>query len=335
VGVEVFKSLVVAPFAALVFILSPMAAQAAEPIVIKFAHVVGDDTPKGKGALLFQKLVRERLAGKVDVEVYPNSTLVGDADEMQALLDNKVQMLAPSLSKFIEYSPKLEVFDLPFLFDDEAAVARFQKRETSRELLRSMADRGIYGLAYWNNGLKQLSANQPLRNPADAAGLAFRIQPSPVLEAQFAAVDAKAVRLPFSEVSKAMQSGTVQGTEGPWSNMRGQSAGAKQSYVTETNHGVLNYMLVANSEFWTSIPFAVRSELENIVLEVTHTVNAEAASINEREREQLLASGSTTLVTLTPEQRQAWRAKMQPVWKSFEAQIGSDILRAALTVNRR
>jgi len=274
-----FKSLVVAPCAALFLLLSPVITQAAEPIVIKFAHVVGDDTPKGKGALLFQKLVRERLAGQVEVEVevYPNSTLVGDADEMQALLDNKVQMLAPSLSKFIEYSPKLEVFDLPFLFDDEAAVARFQKRETSRELLRSMADRGIYGLAYWNNGLKQLSANQPLRNPADAAGLAFRIQPSPVLEAQFAAVDAKAVRLPFSEVSKAMQSGTVQGTEGPWSNIRGQSAGSQQSYVTETNHGVLNYMLVTNSRFWTSIPFAVRSELDGILLEVTQTVNAEAA----------------------------------------------------------
>lgn len=330
-----FKSLCIAPCTALLLLLAPLAVEAAEPIVIKFAHVVGDDTPKGKGALLFQKLVHERLAGEVKVEVYPNSSLVGDADEMQALLDNKVQMLAPSLSKFTEYSPKLEVFDLPFLFDDEAAVARFQKRETSRELLRSMASRGIYGLAYWNNGLKQLSASQPLRSPADAAGLAFRVQPSPVLEAQFTAVEAKPVRLPFSEVSKAMQSGVVQGTEGPWSNIRGQNAGIKQSFVTETNHGVLNYMLVTNSTFWTSIPFAIRSELDNIVLEVTQTVNAEAAAINQREREQLLASGSTTLVTLTPQERQAWRAKMQPVWKSFEAQIGTDVMRAALTVNRR
>ncbi|GAB6388976.1 TRAP transporter substrate-binding protein [Stutzerimonas marianensis] len=330
-----FKSLIVAPCTALLLMLAPLAVEAAEPIVIKFAHVVGDDTPKGKGALLFQKLVHERLAGEVKVEVYPNSSLVGDADEMQALLDNKVQMLAPSLSKFTEFSPKLEVFDLPFLFDDEAAVARFQKRETSRELLRSMATRGIYGLAYWNNGLKQLSAGQPLRNPDDAAGLAFRIQPSPVLEAQFTAVDAKPVRLPFAEVAKAMQSGAVQGTEGPWSNIRGQNAGVKQSYVTETNHGVLNYMLVTNSKFWTGIPFAVRSELENIILEVTQTVNAEAAAINQRERERLLASGSTTLVTLTPEERQAWRERMQPVWKTFEAQIGADVMRAALTVNRR
>ncbi|WP_029404666.1 TRAP transporter substrate-binding protein [Pseudomonas stutzeri] len=331
-----FRSFFVAPCVALYLLFAPVAASAAQPIVIKFAHVAADDTPKGKGALLFQKLVRERLAGAVEVEVYPNSTLVGDADEMQALLDNKVQMLAPSLSKFTEYSPKLEVFDLPFLFDDdEAAVARFQKREMSRELLRSMAGRGIYGLAYWNNGLKQLSASQPLRSPTDAAGLAFRIQPSSVLEAQFAAVDAKAIRLPFSDVAKAMQSGTVQGTEGPWSNMRGQNAGVKQSYVTETNHGVLNYMLVTNSAFWTSIPFAVRSELENILLEVTQTVNAEAAAINQRERERILASGSSTLVTLTAEQRQAWRTKMQPVWKSFESQIGADVMRAALTVNRR
>ncbi len=330
-----FKSFFVAPCAALYLLIAPAVLSAAEPIVIKFAHVVADDTPKGKGALLFQKLVRERLAGTVEVEVYPNSTLVGDADEIQALLDNKVQMLAPSLSKFTAYSPKLEVFDLPFLFDDEAAVARFQKREMSRELLRSMAGRGIYGLAYWNNGLKQLSASQPLRSPADAAGLAFRIQPSPVLEAQFAAVDAKAVRLPYADVAKAIQSGKVQGTEGPWSNMRGQNAGAKQSYVTETNHGVLNYMLVTNSKFWTGIPFAVRSELENILLEVTQTVNAEAAAINQRERERILASGTGTLVTLTPEQRQAWRDKMQPVWKSFEPQIGADVMRAALTVNRR
>ncbi|MCJ0973770.1 TRAP transporter substrate-binding protein [Pseudomonas sp. PS1] len=330
-----FKSLIVAPCTALLLMLAPLAVEAAEPIVIKFAHVVGDDTPKGKGALLFQKLVHERLAGEVKVEVYPNSSLVGDAEEMQALLDNKVQMLAPSLSKFTEFSPKLEVFDLPFLFDDEAAVARFQKRETSRELLRSMATRGIYGLAYWNNGLKQLSASQPLRNPDDAAGLAFRIQPSPVLEAQFTAVDAKPVRLPFADVAKAMQSGAVQGTEGPWSNIRGQNAGVKQSYVTETNHGVLNYMLVTNSKFWTGIPFAVRSELDNIILEVTQTVNAEAAAINQRERERLLASGSTTLVTLTPEERQAWRERMQPVWKTFEAQIGADVMRAALTVNRR
>ncbi|WP_313088913.1 TRAP transporter substrate-binding protein [Pseudomonas sp.] len=330
-----FKSCVVALVAILCGASAPLMAAEAEPFVIRFAHVVADDTPKGKGALLFQKLVHERLAGKVKVEVYPNSTLVGDADEMQALLDGKVQMLAPSLSKFGKYTKKLQVFDLPFLFDDQAAVQRFQKREMSRELLRSMADSGIYGLAYWDNGLKQLSATQPLRTPDDAAGLAFRIQPSSVLEAQFQAVGAKPVVLPFADVYKSLQSGVVQGAENPWSNIASQNMHKVQPYITESNHGVLDYMLVTSSKFWMSMPFAVRSELEGIVLEVTQAVNKEAAALNQRDRERIQASGSSKIISLTPEQRQAWREKMMPVWKRYEDEIGADVIRAALTVNRK
>jgi C4-dicarboxylate-binding protein DctP len=334
-GGQMFKSCVAALIAVLCWLSTPAIAAEGEPFVIKFAHVVADDTPKGKGALLFQKLVHERLAGKVKVEVYPNSTLVGDADEMQALLSNEVQMLAPSLSKFGKYTKKLQVFDLPFLFDDQAAVQRFQKRETSRDLLRSMADSGIYGLAYWNNGLKQLSATQALRLPEDAAGLAFRIQPSAVLEAQFNAVGAKPVVLPFADVYESLKAGVVQGAENPWSNIVSQQMHTVQPFITESNHGVLNYMLVTNSKFWMSMPFAVRSELEGIVLEVTQAVNREAAALNQRDRDRIFASGSSKLVTLTPEQRQAWREKMMPVWKSYEAEIGVDVIRAALTVNRK
>src|SRR5690606_40767243 len=195
---------------------------AKEPILIKFSHVVAADTPKGKGALLFKQLVEERLAGEVKVEVYPNSTLFGDANELEALRKNEVQMLAPSLSKFEPYTKRLQVFDLPFLFDDLEAVKRFQKRETSRDLLGSMREQNIYGLAFWNNGMKQLSANRELRLPADARGLAFRIQPSEVLDAQFGLLGAKAVNLPFAETFKALQSGTVQGAENPWSNIASQ-----------------------------------------------------------------------------------------------------------------
>ncbi len=330
-----FKSGMAALIAALYWLSAPVMAAEGEPFVIKFAHVVADDTPKGKGALLFQKLAHERLAGKVRVEVYPNSTLVGDADEMQALLNNEVQILAPSLSKFGQYTKKLQVFDLPFLFDDEAAVERFQKREMSRELLRSMAESGIYGLAYWNNGLKQLSATQALRLPEDASGLAFRIQPSAVLDAQFNAIGAKPVILPFADVYKSLQGGVVQGAENPWSNIASQNMHKFQPFITESNHGVLNYMLVTSSNFWMSMPFAVRSELEGIILEVTQAVNREAAALNRRDRDRILASGSSKLITLTPEQRQAWREKMMPVWQSYEAEIGADVIRAALTVNRK
>lgn len=187
----------------------------AEPIVIKFSHVVAEDTPKGKGALMFKRLVEERLPGQVSVEVYPNSSLYGDANELEALRNNEVQLLAPSLAKFEQYTKQLQVFDLPFLFDDLDAVNRFQKRAKGRQLLRAMEDENITGLAYWHNGMKQLSATRALRMPSDASGLAFRIQPSAVLESQFAQLGAAANKIAFSKVFTSLQDGTVQGAENP------------------------------------------------------------------------------------------------------------------------
>jgi C4-dicarboxylate-binding protein DctP len=307
----------------------------ADPILIKFSHVVAEDTPKGRGALLFQRLVAQRMDGAVKVEVYPNSTLFGDADEMAALQRGEVQMLAPSVSKFEAYTKQLQVFDLPFLFDDLEAVKRFQRREKSRELLRSMASQNIYGLAFWNNGMKQLSATRELHLPADANGLAFRIQPSAVLEAQFAAIGAQAKRIPFGESLKALQAGAVQGTENAWSNMTAAGFDKAQPFITETNHGSLNYMLISSSSFWQSIPYATRSELESIVEEVSAQVNKDAEQLNRQGREQLIAAGRTKLIGLSKEQRAAWRTAMQPLWKQYEAEIGADMLRAAQTVNRR
>ena len=194
------------------------AAMASE-IVIKFSHVVAENTPKGQGAELFKKLVEERLAGKVKVEVYPNSSLFGDAKELEALALGDVQMLAPSLSKFDRYTPKLAIFDLPFLFDDIEAVDRFQASDPGQELLKSMEDSGFLGLGYWHNGMKQLSANRPLRMPADAAGLKFRIQASDVLLAQFEALNANPQKMAFAEVYQALQVGTVDGQENTWSNI--------------------------------------------------------------------------------------------------------------------
>lgn len=310
----------------------PVLAQ--EPILIRFSHVVADDTPKGKGALLFKKLAEERLAGKVRVEVYPNSTLYGDADEMEALLDGRVELLAPSLSKFDRYTSKLQLFDLPFLFDDAEAVKRFGRREKSRELLRSMVNHGISGLAYWSNGLKQLSADRPLLLPEDARGVSFRIQNSAVLQSQFETVGARPVRLPFSQMFKALESGQVQGAENPWSNIVSQNVHTVQSHIMESNHGVLHYMLITSTRFWNSLPYAIRVELDDIIVEVTQMVNAEAEALNARDRARIAASGKTRLITLTPEQRAAWREAMLSVWKQYEAEIGADVIRAALAVNR-
>lgn len=317
-------------------LVSPLAqAAGTSPILIKFSHVVADSTPKGKGALLFQKLVAERLPGQVIIEVYPNSTLFGDANELEALRNNEVQMLAPSLAKFEHYTKQLQVFDMPFLFDDLEAVTRFQKRSKGRELLRSMEKQNIVGLAFWHNGMKQLSANRALRLPSDAAGLSFRIQPSSVLEMQFKQLNANAVQMPFAEAFKALGEGRVQGAENPWSNILSQKLHTVQPFITETNHGALDYMLVSNPRFWYSIPHKTRAELESILDEVTFAVNHAAEEQNRTDRAKILASGSSEIITLTDEQRLAWREIMQPVWQQFAAQIGEDVLKSAQMANRK
>jgi len=310
-------------------------AQTQAPILIKFAHVVADNTPKGQGALLFKQLVEERLAGKVKVEVYANSSLYGDANELQALRNDQVQLLAPSLAKFEKYTKQLQVFDLPFLFDDLDAVNRFQKRAKGRQLLRAMEDHDIVGLAYWHNGMKQLSASKALLVPGDAAGLSFRIQPSSVLEAQFQQLHASPQVLPFAEVFDALKNAKVQGAENPWSNIYSKQLHSVQPFITETNHGVLDYMLVSNPRFWYAIPHHVRTDLEGIIDEVTYEVNRQAEAANQADRQRIEASGSSRLITLDEQQREAWRQAMQPVWQQFEAQIGSDVMKAAQTVNRK
>jgi C4-dicarboxylate-binding protein DctP len=330
-----FKSICAIAAGSLLLASTPLlAASDNGPIVIKFAHVVADNTPKGQGALLFKKLAEERLGDKVSVEVYPNSTLYGDANELEALINNEVQLLAPSLAKFEAYTKQLQVFDLPFLFDDLEAVNRFQKRAKGRQLLRAMEDHNIVGLAYWHNGMKQLSASKALLEPSDAAGLKFRIQPSSVLEAQFYQLGATPLVLPFAEVFDALKSGKVQGAENPWSNIYSKQLYSVQPFITETNHGVLDYMLVSNPRFWYAIPHQVRMQLEGIIDEVTFEVNRQAEAANQADRERIAAATGTQVIVLSTEQREAWRKAMQPVWQQFEGAIGADVMKAAQTVNR-
>ncbi|MFY1020657.1 C4-dicarboxylate TRAP substrate-binding protein DctP [Ectopseudomonas khazarica] len=308
---------------------------AADPIVIKFSHVVAEHTPKGQGAMLFKQLAEERLGDKVKVEVYPNSSLFGDGKEMEALLLGDVQIIAPSLAKFEHYTKQLQVFDLPFLFDDMAAVDRFQKGPEGQKLLTSMTDKGITGLAYWHNGLKQLSANKPLREPKDARGLKFRVQASAVLEEQFKAVRANPRKMSFAEVYQGLQTGVVNGAENPYSNIYSQKMHEVQKYITESNHGLLDYMLITNTKFWDGLPGDVREELDKIIAEVTVEVNKQADALNQGDKQRILDAGTTEILTLTPEQRGQWRDAMQPVWKKFEGEIGADLIKAAQAANQQ
>ena len=308
-------------------------AQAADPIVIKFSHVVAEHTPKGQGALLFKKLAEERLAGKVKVEVYPNSSLFGDGKEMEALLLGDVQIIAPSLAKFEHYSKPIQIFDLPFLFDDIQAVDRFQNSPAGKNLLTSMEGKGITGLGYWHNGMKQLSANKPLYEPKDARGLKFRVQASQVLEEQFKAVRANPRKMSFAEVYQGLQTGVVNGAENPYSNIYSQKMHEVQKYITETNHGVLDYMVITNTKFWNGLPEDVRSELGKIMAEVSVEVNKQSEALNQGDKQRILDAKTTEIITLNDEQRGKWRDAMKPVWKKFEADIGADLIKAAEAAN--
>ena len=239
----------------------------AEEIVIKFSHVVAENTPKGQMANKFKDLVEQRLAGKVRVEVYPNSQLFGDNKVLEAMLLGDVQLAAPSLSKFKRYTKKLQLYDLPFLFNDMAAVERFQQGPSGQKLLGSMKKKGIMGLGYLHNGMKQLSSSQPLRVPADARNLKFRIMSSDVLAAQFEAVDAVPLKKPFSEVFTLLQTKAIDGQENTWSNIYSKKFFEVQPYITESNHGVLDYMVVSSTEFWVGMPDDIRAEVKKALAE--------------------------------------------------------------------
>ena len=309
-------------------------ASAADPISIKFAHVVAEHTPKGQGAVLFKKLAEERLPGQVKVEVYPKSSLFGDGKEMEALLLGDVQLLAPSLAKFEHYSKPIQIFDLPFLFNDINALDRFQQSPQGQALLKSMEGKGLTGLGYWHNGMKQLSANKALYEPKDARGLKFRVQASAVLDEQFKALRAAPRKMSFAEVYQGLQTGVVNGTENTWSNYESQNVYEVQKFFTESDHGAIDYMVITNTKFWNGLPADVRSTLDAVMAEVTVEVNKQAEVLNAASRQRIVDAGTSEIIILTPEQREMWRESMRPVWKKFEGDIGVDLIQAAEQANQ-
>ena len=307
----------------------------AAPIVIKFSHVVAEATPKGQGALKFKEVAEKLLPGKVEVQVFPSSQLFGDAKELEALLLGDVQFIAPSLSKFDRYTKKLQLFDLPFLFDDIAAVDRFQHSPQGKALLDSMTSKGIQGLGYWHNGMKELSTDKDqLKRPEDVKGLKFRIQPSDVLEAQFRALDANPQKMAFSEVYQALQTGVVDGQENTWSNIYSQKFYEVQKTIAVTNHGVIDYMVITNAAWWNGLPADVRSGLRQAMDEATKYSNQLAVELNEKDRKRIAEAGKAKIQELSKDDVAAWRKAIEPVWKKFEGDIGKDLIDAALKANK-
>ena len=304
-------------------------AAAQQPLVIKFSHVVAQDTPKGKASEFFAKRAGELTGGKVKVEVYANSTLYKDKEEMEALQIGAVQMLAPSLAKFGPLGAReFEVFDLPFIFDNSDELHKVTTGPVGKQLFGKLQSRGITGLAYWDNGFKSFSANKPLKAPDDFKGLKMRIQSSKVLEAQMRAVGALPQVMAFSEVYQALQTGVVDGTENPHSNLYTQKMHEVQKHMTVSDHGYLGYAVITNKKFWDGLPADVRGQLEKAMEEATAFANKIAKEENDGALEKVKASGKTQVYMPTPAERLALKKAMVPVHKEMESRIGKETIEA-------
>lgn len=302
-------------------------------MVIKFSHVTNTDKhPKGIAASLLEQRVNDEMNGTACMEVFPNSVLYDDDKVLEAMLNGDVQLAAPSLSKFEKFTKQFRIFDLPFMFKDIEAVDAFQNSDAGQAMKDSMRKRGLQGLAFWHNGMKQISANKPLVMPGDAAGLKFRVQPSDVLVAQFEALGASPQKMAFSEVYGALQTGVVDGQENTWSNVYGKKFFEVQDGTTESNHGIIDYLVVTSDEWWQGLDGDVRDQLSTIISEVTETRNAESFAVNEQAKEAVIAAGGVVR-QLTDEQRSAWVDALKPVWKQFEGDVGADMIDAAQTFN--
>ncbi|MFN3868246.1 MAG: TRAP transporter substrate-binding protein [Hyphomicrobiaceae bacterium] len=307
--------------------LAAGAAVAQSPITIKFSHVVAPQTPKGKAADRFKELAEKYTDGKVKVEVYPNSQLYKDKEEVEALQLGAVQMLAPSLAKFGPLGAKeFEAFDLPFIFEDKTALRKITDGDIGKGLLKKLEAKGILGLAFWDNGFKIMSANKPLRTPDDFLGVKMRIQSSKVLEAQMKALGALPQVMAFSEVYQALQTGVVDGTENPPSNMFTQKMNEVQKHATISNHGYLGYAVIVNKTFWEGLPADVRTALDKAMAEATVYANEIAQQENDDALAAMKAAGKTEFHELTADEKKAWKEKLMVVHQEVAGRVGKDLI---------
>ncbi|MEH2492259.1 DctP family TRAP transporter solute-binding subunit [Bradyrhizobium sp. AZCC 2230] len=313
--------------AAAAFALAPAVAQAQSPIVIKFSHVVANDTPKGKGALKFKELAEKYTDGKVKIEVYPNSSLYKDKEEIEALQLGSVQMLAPSTAKFAPLGIKeFEALDLPWLFMDDATYSSAMKGTVGKWLFQKLEAKGISGLAYWDNGFHMVSSSRPLTKPEDFKGLKFRISGSKIADQYFRILGAIPQIMAFSEVYQALQTGVVDGCENTASNYLTQKFYEVQKDITVSYHAHLQYAVIVNSKFWSGLPPDIRTQLEKAMADATEYTNQIAHQENEDALAEIKKAGKTQLHYLTDADRKAWQEAMRPTYAWAKGRVGQEVL---------
>ena len=305
-------------------------AWAQSPIVIKFSHVVAKDTPKGKAAEKFKELAEAATKGRVKIEVYANSTLYKDKEELEALQLGAVQILAPSMAKFGPLGVKeFELFDFPYLFTDQQSLERVTNGPVGKDMLKRLETKGLIGLSFWDNGFKIMSSNRSMHVPTDLKGLKLRIQASKVLDEQMRVLGANPQVMAFSEVYQALQTGVVDGLENVPSNLYTQKMHEVQKHMTVTNHGYIGYAVVVNKKFWEKLPADMRSQLDGAMKEATEYANKIAQQENEAALDAIRKSGKVTVYMPTDAEKAEWRKVMLPVHKTMEERIGKDLIAAA------
>lgn len=307
----------------------------AAPVVIKFAHLLEPDTPKGFLAETFKKEIEKRLPGEVEVEIYPRGELYNGSEVIGAVMNNDVQMASPALSKFTSYTRKLEIFDLPFLFEDLEAAQKFQASAYGKDLLVHMRSQGILGLGYLHNGMKQLLSDRPLRRPEDAVGMNFRVMPSDVLAAQFEAVGANSMKAAFPDLPRLMQEGSINGHESSWSLIYTHKLYELQPYITNSDHGYLGNMVVVSTKFWDTVSPEMRKEIQEALKLAITKANTLAYIKTANDHFKVFQNGNITMLALTESERRRWVDTMRPVWDRFAPEVGMDMINAAEASNRR
>lgn len=306
----------------------------AEPIVIRFSHVVPENTPKGEMANRFKELVKERIGDdKIVVKVYPNKTLFNDSESLKGLLEGNLELAAPATSKLENITKRLQILDIPFLFESTTAVNNFLNGTYGQRILGLFERKGFKGLGYFTNGMKQLSSNVPMQQPEDLQGLKFRIMNSEVIEDQFKQLGAIPLKLPFSQVNQLIESSKIDGQENTWSNIYSQGFFKRQKYIVESNHGYLGYVVMSSKQFWDKLPEELKPAIETALADAIEYGNEIAKLKAIEDRENIVKSGESNIQTMTLEQRKKWKEAMRPLWDEYENKIGSELIRAAATTS--
>ncbi|MDO7787410.1 TRAP transporter substrate-binding protein [Desulforamulus aquiferis] len=302
----------------------------AEKVVIKFSHVVAETTPKGQAALKFKELVEQKSGGQMEVQVFPSSQLVGDKEELEALLANNIQIIAPSVTKLVGFEPSFQLVDMPFLFASDEAAMNFYNGPMGQKLMHSLEPKGMLGIAWWPNGAKHFTNNKrPLKTPEDFKGLKFRTQSGGLLDAQFKALGAGSQTLAFAEVYQALQNGTVDGQENTFNNTDTQKYQEVQKYLTVSGHGRLDYVVLTNTKFWNSLTPEQQNIFNESMQEATEFATKLANELNDKSRENIEASGKVEFYELTEADREKFIKVLEPLYAEYEGKIGKEYIDAA------